>query len=292
MSKPKAEMISDGYQNLEHLIEENFSWGSWEEVEVLFVDHAFKCTNVDELPPGCKILVTPQTRTPNISDAVKERVRVISLEGDREFLSQLTATAEHTLGLIHALHRRIPAAHQSVLSGRWGRRDWPGTRMLSRSTLGILGYGRLGQMVEKLTSSLFEDINVWEPTIGHMGTFESVLQTSQILTIHLGLGYKDLIGAKELALMPKGALLVNTAQGSIIQLDALLDALESGHLGGAALDVLPNEPELPPRLIEYARSHDNLILTPHIGGSTLDSWEMTERRVIERAIEEIKNGSL
>jgi len=102
----------------------------------------------------------------------------------------------------------------------------------------------------------------------------------------------NLIDSDILKLLPNGAVVVNTARGEILDLDALLDLLESGHLSGAALDTIDGEYNVEfssvffeSRVATYAREHNNLILTPHIGGSTIDAWTETERRVINKSVE-------
>jgi D-3-phosphoglycerate dehydrogenase len=115
---------------------------------------------------------------------------------------------------------------------------------------------------------------------------------SDILTLHApaNAATAGLVSRQVLAALPRGAMVVNTARGELLDTDALLDLLESGHLQAAALDVIAGEydPEFSEhfgssRVSAYARSHDNLVLTPHIGGSTRDAWAETERRVIEMA---------
>jgi D-3-phosphoglycerate dehydrogenase len=103
---------------------------------------------------------------------------------------------------------------------------------------------------------------------------------------------KGLVDLEVLSALPKNAIVVNTARGEILELNALLDLLESGHLWGAALDTIDGEYDMKfndnfftSRVATYARENDNLILTPHIGGSTIDAWTETEERVIKKSIE-------
>jgi len=129
---------------------------------------------------------------------------------------------------------------------------------------------------------------------GGVPILEDLARVSDVLSLHAPATpeTRGLVSRRVLEAMPKGGLLVNTARGELLDTEALLDVLESGHLAAAALDTIEGEydPEFPRRFAEsrlarYARSHDNLLLTPHIGGSTRDAWEETEHRAIRKACE-------
>ena len=220
--------------------------------------------------------------------AGQKGIAVLTLRGETEFLRSIPATVEHTIGLMLALIRHIPWAYQSVQDGRWDRDAFKG-HDLSGQKLGILGLGRIGEKVAALAQAFGMEIWAYDP---YRNTFPSfvhqakslseLLQQAPVFSIHTPLNEETthLISFDELASLPPHSYLINTARGDIINERALLHALESGHLAGAALDVIPGERDREKRrtsgLVDYARRHDNLIITPHIGGATYESMAMTE----------------
>ena len=214
-------------------------------------------------------------------------IAVLSLRGETEFLRSIPATAELTWALLLALVRNLPAAAQSVTSGRWERDLFKGHDLAGR-TLGILGLGRIAEKVAVYARAF--DMRViafdterknWPAGVERLASQSDLLRQSQVLTIHVPLNPSTtaLIGTTQLALLPRGAVLINTSRGQVIDEAALLQALESGQVAGAALDVLSEERtgDLPASpLIRYTRDHPNLLITPHIGGATYESMAATE----------------
>lgn len=265
-------------------------------IEVLFAPLGFP---VDAAKisrcPRLRAIVSNTTGVPHIDlGAAAERgVAVCALHDDQAFLSRITSTAEHTIGLMIAAWRRIPWAHAAASAGRWDRRPWGAPRMLSRMSLGIVGYGRLGRMVEHAAAALGMRARWYDPhQSGGVHGLEELARMSDVLTLHAPASAqtRNLVSRAVLAALPKGAMVINTARGELLDSDALIDLLEAGHLGAAALDTVDGEYEpgfaarfADSRLARYARAHDNLLLTPHIGGSTYDAWEETERRAIRKA---------
>jgi D-3-phosphoglycerate dehydrogenase len=237
--------------------------------------------------PRLRAVVSATTGLDHIDTAAAAElgVDVLSLRGEREFLADVRATAEHTVGLLLALLRRIPDAVESTRAGRWDRGPFQG-REVARHTAGILGYGRNGRLVARTLAALDARVLTHDPDpaaaeraradgVAAVG-FEDLLRRAEILTIHVALepATVGLVGREQLALLPRGAVLVNTSRGELVDEEALADALEAGRLAGAALDVIAAEPEgLAGRRL--ARS-PNVILTPHIGGWTADSVARTE----------------
>lgn len=231
----------------------------------------------------------------DVEEAQRRGIEVISLRGERAFLNTVTATAEHTWGLLLALIRHIPDAYQHVRARGWERDCFKGIELSGR-TLGVIGYGRLGSKVAQYGIAfgmrvLANDITMFPPQPGlEFVTLDDALRQSDIVSLHVPCAPStfDLIGQRELALMKPGAYFVNTSRGEILNEDALLNALDSNHLAGAALDVLRGENIGDPdwmrhdRLIEYARTHSNLLITPHIGGATADSMAKTERFIAQK----------
>ena len=241
--------------------------------------------------PRLKFVATNTTGLNHIDveEAQRRGIEVISLRGERTFLDTVTATAEHAWGLLLALIRHIPDAHCHAQAGGWERNLFKGIELSGR-TLGVIGYGRLGSKVAQygLTFGMrvmANDIETFPPQPGiEFASLDETLKQADVISLHVPCAPAtlDLIGQRELALMKPGAYLVNTSRGEVLNEDALLDALNSGHLAGAALDVLREENTGNPdwmrhdRLVEYARSHSNLLITPHIGGATADSMAKTE----------------
>jgi D-3-phosphoglycerate dehydrogenase len=159
---------------------------------------------------------------------------------------------------------------------------------LAGKTLGILGLGRIGEMVARFGQAFNMRVIAydshrrdWLPDVKRAHDMKTLLRQSQVLCVHVPLNEEttNLLGASELAQLPPGALLVNTARGQIIDETALLSALEQRHLAGAALDVLWDERVAGPNrspLVQYACTHDNLLITPHIAGATYESMSATE----------------
>lgn len=266
------------------------------DIEVLFAPLGYPVTpqRMDQAPQ-LKAIVSNTTSVPHIDlDEARARgVAVYALHDEQAFLETITPTAELTIGLMVAACRRIPAAHGSVLEGRWNRRPWGAPRMLSRLRLGIVGLGRLGRQVARTATAMGMAVDYYDPFVdGGSDDLHTLAARSDVLSLHApgSRENRGLVSRQVLEAMPAGGVVINTGRGELLDTEALLDLLESGHLWAAALDTIDGEfaPDFEnrladSRLLAYARSHDNLILTPHIGGSTVDAWGETERHVIVKA---------
>ena len=224
---------------------------------------------------------------------------MLSLDPQAPALQETTSTAEVAMALLLALVRRIPWAFDSVKAGRWERSRYGG-RELRGKTLGIVGFGRLGRMVAGYAQAfgmhvLAYDRDEKRTEIAELGaeptTLERLLEESDIISIHCTSSEetRGLIGASQLELMRPGSILLNTARGEIVDEDALLAALESGRIAGAAIDTLAHEQPDGSHLggnllVEYARSHENVIILPHLGGATVDATERTQRYISEKLV--------
>lgn len=223
----------------------------------------------------------------DLAAAAARGIDVLSLRGETDFLRSIPATAELTWALLLALTRNLPAAAASVRAGEWERDRFKGHDLPGRA-LGILGLGRIGEMVARYGLSFGMKVIAhdphrtgWMDGIEQADTMVDLFQHCDVLSIHVPLNSSTtgLVGASELELLPHGAILINTARGQVLDEPALLTALESGRLAGAALDVLADERTeklATSPLIAYAREHQNLIITPHIGGATTESMAATE----------------
>lgn len=236
-----------------------------------------------------KVIITATTGLNHIdlNAAAKRGITVLSLKGENVFLQEIHATAEHTWALILALLRKIPGAHTSVLNNLWDRDSYKGQELCGK-TLGIVGLGRIGRKVAHYGSAFGMKVIACEkkelPNIPPgvlVDSIENTLALSDIISIHVDYteANHDLFGRDEIAKIKKGAYLINTSRGEVLNETALLEALINGHLAGAALDVLCGEnrnTKTSANLINYAKTNNNLIITPHIGGCTEESMEKTE----------------
>jgi D-3-phosphoglycerate dehydrogenase len=236
-----------------------------------------------------KVIVTATTGTDHIDLALAadSGIKVLCLKGEVDFLRSIPATAELTWGLIIALVRNLPSAVRSVQEKVWDRESFRGFD-LSGKTLGILGLGRIGEKVagyglafgmRVIAFDTDENKNV--PGVKMMESLEDLLLETQILSIHLPLNSstEGLINEQAIAVLTDGAWIINTSRGDILDEVALLNALKTKKIAGAALDVIQNERSIhlyDSAVINYAIEHANLIITPHIGGATYDSMAATE----------------
>jgi D-3-phosphoglycerate dehydrogenase len=243
-----------------------------------------------------KVIVTPTTGLNHIDQAAarSRNITILSLQGETGFLNQVSATAELTWGLLLALLRHIPAAHASVMQGRWDRNAFYGHELKDK-TLGIVGCGRLGSMVARYglafrMSVLAHDIRPAEQEGVAFVALPELLQRSDVVSLHLPLNdaTRNFFDACCFARMKQGAVLLNTARGELVDTSALLDALGNGRVAGAAMDVLADETSLDPEwlgrhpLASYARTHGNVLISPHIGGVTHESVSSTNLFMIRK----------
>jgi D-3-phosphoglycerate dehydrogenase len=193
--------------------------------------------------------------------------------------STVVSAAEHAIGLLVALARHIPQAHAALKQGRWERSTHGGIE-LEGKTLGVLGFGRIGQQVARRAIGLGMRVVAYDPFVSkerfrELGaeraeTTDEVLAAAEFLTLHLPLTPETtgILDARAIAQMPDGARLVNAARGELVDEQALLAALRSGKLAGAALDVFSAEPYTGP-LLEL----DNVVATPHLAASTEEAQD-------------------
>lgn len=196
--------------------------------------------------------------------------------------SNTRSVAELTIAEIIALHRQLTARSHAAHQGQW-LKSASGAHEVRGKTLGIIGYGHIGSQVSILAESMgmrvlfFDAMN--KLPLGNAATassLEQVLRESDVVTLHVPDTdtTRGLIGARELGMMKKGAYLINNARGSVVDLEALKGAIESGAIAGAALDVFPDEPaKNGERFTCPLQGLSNVILTPHVGGSTIEAQE-------------------
>lgn len=240
--------------------------------------------------PALSLIVTATTGLNHIDlEAAQARgIEILSLRGKTDFLKDIRATAEHTVGLMLALIRKIPAATTDVILGSWRRDPFQGSELYGK-TVGLVGYGRLGKIVARYLRAFDTEVLATDPLLpegyGADGiqivSLAELLRRSDIVSLHVNLSdsTQGFFNADMLARMKPGAMFVNTSRGELIDENALIERLKDGSLSGAALDVLSGEnsagmSEHP--LVKYAQTHENLIVTPHIGGCTVESMAKTE----------------
>ncbi|MBA7568370.1 Hydroxypyruvate reductase [subsurface metagenome] len=229
-----------------------------------------------------RAIATPSTGLDHIEIeyARSKGITIISLKEDYVFLKNITATAELAWALLLGVLRKIPWGFESARQGIWGRDIYRG-HQLSGKTIGILGYGRLGEMVAEYARAfrmkvIASDLKRIKAEWVRQVDFDTLLEEADILSIHIHLSpdTRGLIGAKAFAKMKQGIVIINTSRGAIIDEQAFLEALETGKVAAAGLDVIEGEwcrdlADHP--LIRYAREHDNLLISPHVGGVTFES---------------------
>jgi len=208
------------------------------------------------------------------------------------------AAAEHTISLLMALARNIPQADASMKAGRWERSKFVGAQVFNK-TLGIIGIGNIGGIVAERAAGLKMRVIAYDPHIPpqtasgkgiSLVSLDELLASSDFVTIHIPLTEesRNLIDAAALGKMARGSMLINCARGGLVNESDLCDALTSGHLGGAALDVFENEPATGNPLCAL----DNVICTPHLGASTVEAQESVAVAVAERVADYLLNKTI
>ncbi|HBY01135.1 MAG TPA: hydroxyacid dehydrogenase [Rikenellaceae bacterium] len=232
-------------------------------------------------------------------DALKEAgIEVLSLKGQTSFLETITATAEHTMGLLLSLVRTIPAAHQSVLHGNWNRDLFKGHEIAGK-VIGIVGYGRLGKIVASYCRAFRMTVMIYDPfvkvndvSLRIVDTLKEVFNSADFITLHLPLNASTmgLVDRTVLSGMKPGSYLINTSRGEIVVEDHLLETLTHKKIAGAALDVLCDEEyfSVDNPLVQFAQHNENLLLTPHIGGCTWESMSKCEEFMAKKLADTIR----
>ena len=214
--------------------------------------------------------------------------------------SNTRSVVELVIGEIIALTRRLPEKTQRMHDGIWDK-SARGSHEVRGRTLGIVGYGNIGTQLSTVAEALSMRVAFYDkadrPAHGNarrMDTLEDLLRISDVVSLHVDgrPGNAGLFGAEEFAAMKPGALFLNASRGMVVDYDALREHILSGHIAGAAVDVFPVEPKAQGDSFESVlRGLDNVILTPHIGGSTQEAQEEIGRFVASKLVGFAQEGS-
>jgi D-3-phosphoglycerate dehydrogenase / 2-oxoglutarate reductase len=213
--------------------------------------------------------------------------------------SNTRSVAELVLAEIILLLRGIPLRNATTHRGGW-LKTASGSHEVRAKCLGIVGYGHIGTQVGLLAEALgmhvvFCDIET-KLALGNarpLPSIDALLETADVVTLHVPETPQThrMISAEQLARMKPGARLINASRGTVVDIDALAGALESRHVAGAAIDVFPAEPEGGEEFLSPLRGMDNVLLTPHVGGSTEEAQQNIGTEVAEKLIKYSNNGS-
>ena len=222
-----------------------------------------------------KVINTCSTGTNHIDMKYckENNIEVWHLAKDYELINQLPSTAEHAFGLMLSLIRKIPMSFHSVKDGNWDYEPYIG-RQLKGLTVGIIGYGRLGKMMETYCHAFGMTVKIHDPYEGY-DDLDLVLRESDVISLHVHVTDKTvgMINEKTISKMKKKPYLINTSRGEVVYEKKVIEAIEEGKLSGYATDVIADEfgNIHNSKLIEFSMNPNrNVIITPHVGGMT---WE-------------------
>ncbi|MGQ9575213.1 MAG: phosphoglycerate dehydrogenase [Thermoguttaceae bacterium] len=230
----------------------------------------------------------------DIAAATRQGIVVMNTPGGNTI-----STAEHTIALMLALSRNIAPAYQSLIEGRWDRKQYMGTQLAGK-TLGIIGLGRVGQAVAVRAQALEMKVLGYDPFLSPqrakelgvriVSSINQMLPQVDYLSVHTPLtdATRNLIGRREIAMLRRGARLINCARGGIYNEEALVEGLKSGQLGGVALDVFETEPCTQSPLFGMP----NVLCTPHLGASTEEAQSTVAVEAAELLIDFFTTGAI
>jgi D-3-phosphoglycerate dehydrogenase len=212
--------------------------------------------------------------------------------------SNVVTAAEHTMALLLALARNIPQAHKSLTEGKWDRSKYSGVELYEK-TLGIVGFGRIGQLVAQRARGFGMRVLAFDPFVSaeryrELGVekaadSDEIYAQADFITVHLPKTpeTEGWLNATAFAKMRDGVRVLNVARGGLIDDAALKDALDSGKVGGAALDVFPSEP-----MTDYPLFHgyENVVVTPHLGASTAEATDRAGYQSAEQIVAALTGG--
>lgn len=214
--------------------------------------------------------------------------------------SNVVTAAEHTMALLLSLARNVPQAHRSLTDHRWERSKFGGVEVYEK-TLGVVGFGRIGQLVAERAKGFGMKVVAYDPFVGaeryrDLGVEKAdssadVYEVADFITIHLPVTSETQgwLNAEAFSQMKDGVRLINCARGELMDDAALKDALDSGKVGGVALDVFPSEPITDYPLFD---GYDNVVVTPHLGASTAEAQDRAGVQTAEQVIAALTGGTV
>ena len=262
-----------------------------------FLDASMKVSITNEMLKDARKLKIISCATTGSNHISKEaasnlNIEIRTLREDPQLLLNITPAAELSWALLMACARKLKGAFSHVIEGNWTREEFPGV-MLKGKCLGLIGCGRIGGWMSRYGHAFSMDVIGYDPFLENFPdsiksvSIDELLKSSDFISIHVHLyeATENLLSEELLEKCKLGMILINTSRGQIISETGLLKGLLSGRIGGAGLDVLNGEPNIANHpLVEYAKEHDNLLITPHCGGNSPDAV----RLVCTRAAEKIK----
>lgn len=249
--------------------------------------------------PNLKYVISATTGTDHLDlKYFKQRnIKLFCLKGELDFLRTITSTPELTWGLLISLLRHIPQAVNSVYQ-EWNRDKFKGYQLKDK-TIGIIGLGRIGKQIALYAKAFGMDILYYDPyvvdcSLPQSESLDELLQKSDIVTVHVHLTDKteNLLNGNNLCRIKKGAYLINTSRGRIIDETAIVSLLEQNHLKGVVVDVLSNELQdyKSSPLYQAFLSGYNILITPHIGGASYDAMHECEEYIAHKFVEFVKSN--
>lgn len=251
--------------------------------------------DIIEKATSMKVIGRAGAGVDNIDSAAASRQGIIVMNTPG---GNTISTAEHTMSMIMALARNIPQAHASLAAGKWDRKKYMGTELYSK-TLGIVGLGKIGREVATRAQAFGMITIGYDPVLAadvaakmnvELVSLEEIYRRSDFITVHTPLNNetRGLLNEQTIAKCKKGVRLINCARGGIIDETALLKALESGHVAGAALDVFIEEPPKDFALVK----HPKVVATPHLGASTEEAQEKVSIQIAEQIADALKDRGI
>jgi D-3-phosphoglycerate dehydrogenase len=246
-----------------------------------------------------RVIATPTTGLTHIDvdAAAALGIDILSLREERKFLEDLPATAELTWTLLLAVIRRLTHASGHTRAGSWNRDLFRGTELAGK-TLGIIGLGRIGKMVARYAIAFGMNVIAFDKTKSDTGSLPvrlvdklSLLSASDVITIHahFNQGEPPLLDAADFEVIKPGCIMINTSRGELLDEVALLRSVLSGQLAGVGLDVLVGEPHVNRELLRLQETF-NVVITPHIGGATIESIMKTELFMADKLCKYIESA--
>tara|TARA_B100001059_G_C17814149_1_gene574082 strand:- start:66 stop:992 length:927 start_codon:yes stop_codon:yes gene_type:complete len=236
-----------------------------------------------------KVINTCSTGTNHLDKdyCLKNNIEIWSLTKDMNLINELPSTSELAFGLMCSLFRKINPGFESVKNGDWNYEPFIGKQMKD-SSVGIIGFGRLGKMMNNFCKAFGMKTYIYDPYLGYNNLSELLTFSDAIsLHVHVNDETRGMIDKKFLENMKKGSYLINTSRGELVDELSIIKSIKTGHLYGYGTDVIKDEfgDRSKSDLVEFSKNNSNVIITPHVGGMT---WE-GQTKAYKWAISKFKN---